>query len=79
MMVVFGGRTSDQSALNDCWGLRRHRYLLKTYKFNKNNNHILYIYLEMDLGTGVKLLIKNNPKQIPLFADIKYINLLILN
>jgi hypothetical protein len=25
MMVVFGGRTSDQSALNDAWGLRRHR------------------------------------------------------
>ncbi|CAD8187082.1 unnamed protein product [Paramecium pentaurelia] len=25
MMVTFGGRTSDQSALNDAWGLRRHR------------------------------------------------------
>lgn len=25
MMVVFGGRTADQSALNDTWGLRRHR------------------------------------------------------
>eukprot|EP00825_Cyclidium_porcatum_P025700 TRINITY_DN2786_c0_g1_i1.p1 TRINITY_DN2786_c0_g1~~TRINITY_DN2786_c0_g1_i1.p1 ORF type:complete len:703 (+),score=70.10 TRINITY_DN2786_c0_g1_i1:335-2443(+) len=25
MMVVFGGRTSDQSPLNDCWGLRKHR------------------------------------------------------
>jgi protein phosphatase len=25
MMVIFGGRTSDQSALNDSWGLRRHR------------------------------------------------------
>jgi hypothetical protein len=25
MMVVFGGRTSDQSSLNDSWGLRRHR------------------------------------------------------
>lgn len=25
MMVTFGGRTADQSALNDCWGLRRHR------------------------------------------------------
>lgn len=25
MMVTFGGRTSDQSALNDTWGLRRHR------------------------------------------------------
>ncbi|CAD8102091.1 unnamed protein product [Paramecium primaurelia] len=25
MMVAFGGRTSDQSALNDTWGLRRHR------------------------------------------------------
>ena len=25
MMVVFGGRTSDSSALNDTWGLRRHR------------------------------------------------------
>ncbi|EGR31094.1 ser thr protein phosphatase family protein, putative [Ichthyophthirius multifiliis] len=25
MMVIFGGRTQDQSALNDSWGLRRHR------------------------------------------------------
>jgi protein phosphatase len=25
MMVVFGGRTTDQSALNDTWGLRKHR------------------------------------------------------
>lgn len=25
MMVTFGGRTADQSALNDTWGLRRHR------------------------------------------------------
>jgi len=25
MMVVFGGRHVDQSALNDTWGLRRHR------------------------------------------------------
>lgn len=25
MMIVFGGRTTDQSALNDTWGLRRHR------------------------------------------------------
>ena len=25
MMVCFGGRTADQSALNDAWGLRKHR------------------------------------------------------
>ena len=25
MMVLFGGRTADQSALNDTWGLRKHR------------------------------------------------------
>ena len=25
MMVVFGGRTNDQTALKDSWGLRRHR------------------------------------------------------
>mmetsp|Transcript_17292 Transcript_17292/g.17238 ORF Transcript_17292/g.17238 Transcript_17292/m.17238 type:complete len:279 (-) Transcript_17292:928-1764(-) len=25
MMIIFGGRTGDQSALNDSWGLRRHR------------------------------------------------------
>ncbi|CAD8080668.1 unnamed protein product [Paramecium primaurelia] len=25
MMVTFGSRTSDQRALNDTWGLRRHR------------------------------------------------------
>ncbi len=25
MMVIFGGRTTDNSALNDTWGLRRHR------------------------------------------------------
>lgn len=25
MMVIFGGRTTDTSALNDTWGLRKHR------------------------------------------------------
>lgn len=40
MMVIFGGRTSDQSALNDIWGLRRHRngswdWLRAPYKTNK--------------------------------------------
>lgn len=25
MLVVFGGRTTDQSALNDTWGLRKHK------------------------------------------------------
>jgi len=25
MMVIFGGRTADQSALKDTWGLRKHR------------------------------------------------------
>ena len=25
MMIIFGGRTSNQNALNDTWGLRRHR------------------------------------------------------
>jgi len=25
MIVIFGGRTKDSSALNDTWGLRRHR------------------------------------------------------
>ena len=25
MMVIFGGRTTDQSSLYDTWGLRRHR------------------------------------------------------
>jgi len=25
MMVIFGGRSADQSALNDTWGLRKHR------------------------------------------------------
>ena len=25
MMVIFGGRTGDQGALKDTWGLRRHR------------------------------------------------------
>ena len=25
MLIIFGGRTTDQSALNDTWGLRKHR------------------------------------------------------
>jgi hypothetical protein len=25
MVVIFGGRSSEQYALNDSWGLRRHR------------------------------------------------------
>ncbi|EGR27027.1 ser thr protein phosphatase family protein, putative [Ichthyophthirius multifiliis] len=39
MMVVFGGRTQDQSALNDSWGLRKHRdgrwdWVKAPYKIN---------------------------------------------
>jgi protein phosphatase len=25
MMIIFGGRDSSENALNDTWGLRRHR------------------------------------------------------
>lgn len=25
MIIIFGGRSNDQKALNDCWGLRKHR------------------------------------------------------
>jgi hypothetical protein len=42
MMVVFGGRTLDQSALSDTWGLRRHRdgrwdWVKKLLKLKKKN------------------------------------------
>jgi len=41
MMVIFGGRTADQSALNDAWGLRKHRdgrwdWLRAPYKNEKD-------------------------------------------
>ena len=37
MMIVFGGRDASENALNDAWGLRRHRngswsWLLAPYK-----------------------------------------------
>ena len=41
MIVIFGGRTKDSSALNDTWGLRRHRngkwdWVRAPYSFGNN-------------------------------------------
>jgi hypothetical protein len=42
MVVIFGGRTKDSSALNDTWGLRKHRngkwdWVRAPYTFRNNN------------------------------------------
>jgi protein phosphatase len=42
MVVVFGGRSNDSNALNDTWGLRRHRdgrwdWVKAPYKGDREN------------------------------------------
>ena len=55
MMVIFGGRTSDSSALNDTWGLRRHRdgrwdWVPAPYKTNTNSPTFRYQHSTLFLG-----------------------------
>lgn len=55
MMVIFGGRTSDSSALNDTWGLRRHRdgrwdWVPAPYKTNTDTPTFRYQHSTLFLG-----------------------------
>lgn len=55
MMVIFGGRTSDSSALNDTWGLRRHRdgrwdWVPAPYKTNSEIPTYRYQHSTLFLG-----------------------------
>ena len=56
MMVVFGGRTTDQSALNDTWGLRKHRdgrldWVRAPYRNNQNPPKGRYQHSVLFVGT----------------------------
>lgn len=56
MMVVFGGRTNDQSALKDTWGLRRHRdgrwdWIKAPYKGSGEEPLARYQHSTLFLGT----------------------------
>ena len=56
MMVIFGGRTNDQSALNDTWGLRRHRdgrwdWIKAPYKQNVEEPLARYQHSTIFIGT----------------------------
>jgi len=60
MMVIFGGRTSDSSALNDTWGLRRHRdgrwdWVPAPYK--TNSHHPTYRYQHSTLFLGPLMIV----------------------
>lgn len=55
-MVVFGGRTADQSALNDTWGLRRHRngvwdWVKAPYKPNSEQPLARYQHSTLFIGS----------------------------
>ena len=61
MMVVFGGRTNDQSALNDIWGLRRHRdgrwdWIKAPYK-NSGENMPLARYQHSTIFIGTMMVV----------------------
>jgi len=61
MMVIFGGRTSDQSALNDTWGLRRHRdgrwdWVRAPYKPNTEEPLARYQHSTIFVGTLMMVL-----------------------
>ena len=56
MMVIFGGRTTDQSALKDTWGLRRHRdgrwdWVKAPYKPNTEEPLARYQHSTIFVGT----------------------------
>ena len=56
MMVIFGGRTNDQSALKDTWGLRRHRdgrwdWIKAPYKSNGEEPLARYQHSTIFIGT----------------------------
>jgi protein phosphatase len=56
MLVVFGGRTTDQSALNDTWGLRKHRdgrldWVKAPYKTGTEMPQARYQHSILFLGT----------------------------
>ena len=56
MMVIFGGRTNDQNALKDTWGLRRHRdgrwdWIKAPYKSNGEEPLARYQHSTIFIGT----------------------------
>ena len=56
MMVTFGGRTADQSALKDTWGLRRHRdgrwdWVQAPYKVGSEEPLARYQHSSIFVGT----------------------------
>lgn len=56
MMVTFGGRTADQSALKDTWGLRRHRdgrwdWVQAPYKVGSDEPLARYQHASIFVGT----------------------------
>ena len=56
MMVIFGGRTGDQGALKDTWGLRRHRdgrwdWIKAPYKSNGEDPLARYQHSTIFVGT----------------------------
>lgn len=56
MMVIFGGRTHDQGALKDTWGLRRHRdgrwdWIKAPYKSNSEEPLARYQHSTLFIGT----------------------------
>mmetsp|Transcript_7873 Transcript_7873/g.15232 ORF Transcript_7873/g.15232 Transcript_7873/m.15232 type:complete len:727 (-) Transcript_7873:9299-11479(-) len=58
MMVIFGGRGIDQSALNDTWGLRRHRrgnwdWVKAPYKPDTYQPTPRYQHKTLFVGTGM--------------------------
>lgn len=63
MMIIFGGRDQSENALNDTWGLRRHRsgnwdWIVAPYKGDivpKNRYNVTYfLYLKL-----IKIFLKN--------------------
>jgi protein phosphatase len=61
MMVIFGGRTNDQSALNDTWGLRRHRdgrwdWVRAPYKNSGEQAYSRYQHTTLFIGSKMLVL-----------------------
>lgn len=62
MMVIFGGRGPDTNALNDTWGLRRHRdgkwdWVKAPYKNTNPNDNPLSRYQHSTLFCGSTMIV----------------------
>ena len=75
MMIIFGGRNSEEEPLNDIWGLIKHRNgtwswekaeIKNGYQFKHRYNHSMSFYNELMIIIGGKGLNSNGNNTLPI-------------